>query len=105
MIQEIYDLQGDLWKVFLRSIAYTNKPHDRYPINPLEDAQYNYNDEWAFMPQAVMVDMQAPHATTFEAPAVHTPPAEWQSEWYFNENIPSNNASIFSRNYLIRSGR
>ena len=105
VIQEIYDLQGDLWKVFLRSIAYTNKPHDRYPINPLEDAQYDYSDEWAFMPQAVMVDMQAPHATTFEAPAVHTPPAEWQSEWYFNENIPSNNASIFSRNYLIRSGR
>ena len=57
------------------------------------------------MPQAVMVDRQAPHATTFEAPAVHTPPAEWQAEWYFNEHIPSNNETVFSRNYLLRSGR
>ena len=105
VIQEIYDLDGELWKVFLRSIAYTNKPHDRYPINPIDGAECNYTDEWAFMPQAVMVDMQALHATTFEAPAVHTPASEWQSEWYFNENIDSNNESVFSRNYLIQSGR
>jgi hypothetical protein len=105
VLQEMYDQRGELWKAMLVCIYYAKKPYDGYPARPLEGGTYHYEEEWPFVPNWVLLDLQRSQATTGEAPSGYKQPAEWWNEWYFNENVPSNTAEVYSPNYLIRSAR
>ena len=105
LVQEMYDSNGTLWKGFVPCFFVTKQPHAGYPAQPLAGGKYQYTEEWPFMPNAVLVDLQNTHATIFEAPSSRAKAAQWQEEWYFNENIESNTPEVFSTNYLLKSGR
>ena len=104
-IQELYDQNGALWKGGLGCIFYTRKPYAGYPVNPLKGAKYNYEDEWPFVPSAVMVDLQQETATISESPSSAKPSSEWYYETYFNEPVADNTPDVYSPNYLVRSAR
>lgn len=105
VLHEAYDQNGELWKFIVPSIFYTKKPYEGYPAKPIRGGTYNYEDEWPFTPNWLMVDIQRIHATTGDAPSGYKQSSEWRNEWYFNENVPINNPRIYSSSYLIRSGR
>jgi hypothetical protein len=90
VLTEMYDEQGELWKYFVPCLFYTQKPYEGYPAQPLKGGKYEYEDEWPFIPNGVMVDMQKVRATTLEAPSVSAKPRQWRHEWYFNEAVSSN---------------
>ncbi len=90
VLTEMYDKRGELWKYFLPCLFYTQKPYEGYPAQPLKAGKYEYEDEWPFIPNGVMVDMQKVRATTLEAPSVSAKPRQWRHEWYFNEAVSSN---------------
>ena len=104
-IQELYDEQGALWKAGVGCLFYTQKPHVRYPVNPLKGAKYNYRDEWPFLPNAVMLDLKGKTATIGESPSSTKPSSEWYYETYFNEPVSDNTSEAYTPNYLIRSAR
>ena len=68
-------------------------------------AEYNYTEEWPFLPSAVMVDVQEKTATIAESPSNPEPPSEWYHETYFNEPVPDNTPETYTPNYLIRNAR
>lgn len=89
----------------LLAIHYTTKPYVGYPTNPLDGGKYNYTDEWPFVPNWVLLDLQAVVATAGSTPPGNQPHTEWHNEWYFNEDVSSNRPDIHSPNYLTRSAR
>ena len=104
-LQELYDPKGALWKASVGCVWYTRKPHPQYPANPLKGAEYNYTEEWPFLPSAVMVDMQEKTATIAESPSSTEPSSEWYHETYFNEPVSDNTSKTYTPNYLIRNAR
>lgn len=105
VFEELHDQQGELWKVFLPCFFYSSKPYAGYPTKTLEGAKYQYEDEWFFVPNTTLINLRDSSATTLSAPAGNKKPADWQSEWYFNENVTSNTPEAYSPNYLLKSGR
>jgi len=101
----MYDQRGELWKSLLLCFFSAKWPYGGYPVWPLEGGKYNYEDEWPFIPNGLMVDMQQVQATTFDAPAGMKSILEGKTEWYFNEDVPANTPEVYSPNYLIQSGR
>jgi hypothetical protein len=104
-LQEMYDQKGELWKSMVGCLYYTSKPYAGYPARPIKGGKYNYEDEWPFVSNWLMVDIQQIHATTGDSPSGHNKPSEWRNEWYFNEDVSVNAPEIYSPNYLIRGGR
>ncbi len=105
VLEEIYDQQGELWKVYLPCFFYSTKPYAGYPANPLAGAKYNYEDEWFFVPNSVLVNIQESSANITSAPPGNKKPAQWQPDWYFNENESGNVPDAYTVDYLTRSGR
>jgi hypothetical protein len=105
LLQEMYDQRGELWKSLLLCLFTTKRPYWGYPVWPLTGGKYNYEDEWPFIPNGVMVDMQQVHATTFDAPPGMQQVVEGQTEWYFNEDVRANSPEVYSMNYLLQSAR
>lgn len=105
VLEEMYDLNGEFWRFYLPCIYYTKTPYWGYPIRPLAGGKYNYEDEWPFIPNTVIVDVQNTQATTLEAPTGEAQPGEWLTEWYFNEDVKENTAQVYSTNYLLQSAR
>jgi hypothetical protein len=105
LIQEMYDRQGELWKSLLLCFFVATRPYWGYPIWPVEGGKYNYEDEWPFIPNGLMLDLQQVHATTFDAPPGTQKPAEWRTEWHFNENARFNSPDVYTPTYLLRSAR
>jgi len=105
LIQELYDQHGELWKSLLLCFFSAKWPYGGYPVWPLNGGKYNYEDEWPFIPNGLMVDLQQTQATTFDAPGGMKSILEGKTEWYFNEDIPTNTPEVYSPNYLIQSGR
>ncbi len=102
---EIFDQGGELWKMWFNMFEYSKKPYEGYPTKPLEGGKYNYEDEWAFTPHGMMVDMQTVHSTKWDAPSGYVKPSEWVNEWYFNEATSINTEQAYSVNFLIQSAR
>jgi hypothetical protein len=105
LVQEIYDQNGELWRILLDAIFYSKKPYAEYPASPLQGGAYNYADEWPFTPNWVMVDIQQGNASAYDAPSGYKKPAEWRQEWYFNEDVVSNKPEVYTPYYLIQSAR
>jgi hypothetical protein len=104
-LQDIYDQHGELWKSMLNCGYYTTKPYDGYPTKRLPGANYNYTDEWLFVPNFVFLDVQKGLATAGEAPPGSRKPSEWKTEWYFNEPVSVNAPDVFSPSALNRGTR
>jgi hypothetical protein len=102
---ETFDQGGELWKCWFNIFNFATKPYEGYPTKPLEGGKYNYEDEWPFTPNGMMVDIQTAHATKWDAPSGHVKPDEWLTEWYFNEAVEINTPKAYSINYLIQSAR
>ena len=101
----MYDPQGEFWKFYLPCIFHTKTPYWGYPIRPLDGGKYNYEDEWPFIPNTIVVDVQNTQATTIEAPSAEAKLGEWMTEWYFNENVKENGPQVYTTNYLLHSAR
>jgi len=102
---EMYDPGGELWKCWFNIFDFSTKPYEGYPIKPLDGGKYNYEDEWPFTPNGMMVDIQTVHSTKWDAPSGYTKPSEWLTEWYFNEDVEINTTKAYSINYLVESAR
>jgi len=100
VLAEMYDQRGELWKFFVPCFFYAKKPYAGYPAYPLEGGKYDSEDEWPFLPNAVMVDIQTPHATAITAPSGSVKPSEWVEEWYFNGDGPLNDPLMHTPLYL-----
>jgi hypothetical protein len=105
LIQEMYDQHGELWKALHLCFFATKSPYWGYPIWPVEGGTYQAQEEWPFIPNGLMIDLQQEHATTFDAPSGKMDPFGWKTEWYFNTHAEQNTADVYSTNYLIRSAR
>ena len=105
LIQEMYDQQGELWKALHLCFFATKSPYWGYPIWPVEGGTYQAQEEWPFIPNGLMIDLQQEHATTFDAPPGKMQPFGWKTEWYFNTQAEQNTPDVYSTNYLIRSAR
>jgi hypothetical protein len=57
------------------------------------------------VPSWVLVDLQQGQATIGESPASAQKPADWQNEWYFNEEVSNNAPDTYSPGALMQSGR
>jgi hypothetical protein len=101
----MYDQRGELWRSLLLCFFSTTRPYWGYPIWPLEGGNYNYEDEWPFIPNGVMVDLQKGQATTFDAPSGMKRVLEGRPEWYFNEDVYANAPETYSMNYLLQIAR
>ncbi len=100
VLTEMYDQQGELWKGAVPCFFYTHKPYEGYPTNPISGGKYNYEDEWPFIPNGVIVDIQAVRATASDAPSGYKKPSEWRKEWYFNEGGPLNRPRLHTLSHL-----
>jgi len=105
LMGEMYNLNGELWKYILSCFFYTRSPYDGFPTYPLEGGKYNYTEEWPFIPNGLMGDMQRNYVTTFDAPGGNTGHPEWQDEWYFNEDTSVNTPAIYDADFLLKSMR
>ena len=105
LIQEMYDQQGELWKALHLCFFATKSPYWGYPIWPVEGATHRAQEEWPFIPNGLMIDLQEERATTFDAPSGKMEPFGWKTEWYFNTDAKQNTPDVYSTNYLIRSAR
>jgi hypothetical protein len=105
IIMEAYDQGGELWRVFFNHFDYSKKPYEGYPARGIENAKYNYEDEWAFDPHGMAADLQTAHGSPWDAPSGYAKPTDWVNEWYFNESVPINTPEAFSINNLIQSAR
>jgi hypothetical protein len=70
---DMYDRSGELWKVWINDASARKKAFD---------GAIEYQDEQAFVPAIIMVDMQLEHATKAALPS-HRFPGE--QGWYFNQ--------------------
>jgi len=59
VVTKMYNQRGELWKAAVACLVYTTKPYEGYPTNPVEGGKYNYKDAWPFVPNGVIVDLQA----------------------------------------------
>ncbi len=100
VLTETYDQQGELWKGGVPCFFYTKKPYEGYPANPITGGKYNYEDEWPFAPNGVVIDIQAVRATVVDAPSTYKKPSQWQREWYFNEGGPLNHPRLHTLSHL-----
>ena len=105
LIQEMYNQDGELWKALHLCFFATKSPYWGYPIWPVEGGTYQSQEEWPFIPNGLMIDLQQEHATTFDAPSGKMDPFAWKTEWYFNTHAEQNTPDVYSTNYLIRSAR
>ena len=105
LIQEMYDQNGELWKALHLCFFATKSPYWGYPIWPVEGGTYQAHEEWPFIPNGLMIDLQEEHATIFDAPSGNIEPFGWKTEWYFNTHAEQNAPDIYSTNYLVRSAR
>lgn len=76
---DIYDKAGELWKIWINNIGFRKKAFDGPDV-------IEYEDEMAFFPAIVMVDMQLEHATRAALPS-HRFPGE--QGWYYNQGEAS----------------
>jgi hypothetical protein len=102
VVHEMHDAKGELWKSMVPCVYYTKKPHEGYPIKPLNGAKYNYEDEQQFVPNWVLVDLKNVSATIGESPSSTKKPSEWTGEWYFNEEVSNNVPDDYLPNALER---
>ena len=102
---ESYDQGGELWRSLVPYFNYGKKPYEGYPAKPISGGKYNYTDDWPFLPNGMVVDMQTVHATTWDAPSGYVKPSECRNEWYFNEDVRINQPEAYTISYLIRSAR
>jgi hypothetical protein len=102
---EMYDSGGEHWKTWWNIFYHARKPYEGYPTKPLDGGKYNYEDEWPFTPNGMMVDIQTVHATKWDAPSGFAKPSEWLTEWYFNEDVEINKEHAYTINYLVHSAR
>ena len=102
---ETFDQGGELWKCWFNIFDFSSKPYEGYPTKALPGGRYNYEDEWPYTPNGMMVDMQTVHATKWDAPSGYTKPSDWLTEWYFNEAVEINTEKAYSINYLVQSAR
>lgn len=73
-LSDIYDHNGQLWKVWLNLFSYRR---EAFP-----GAAVTYPDDMAFSPAVVMVDVNADHVTRVALPSRTSKGAEG---WYFNQ--------------------
>lgn len=73
-MNEIYDLNGNLWKSEIQAWRFGHKPRP-------EAVRAVYKDELGFLPGFVLFDMQFNHATRCELPARDAPNEEG---WFYN---------------------
>jgi hypothetical protein len=72
-LSDIYDHNGQLWKVWLNLFSYRKEP--------FAGAKVVYPDDMGFSPAVVMVDVNADHVTRVALPSRIGPDNEG---WYFN---------------------
>jgi len=71
---DIYDRSGELWKIWINDVTFrTSAP---------TGGAIHYEDEHAFAPAIVMVDMQLEHATKASLPSPRFP---GEQGWYFHQ--------------------
>ena len=93
---DIYDRAGQLWKIWINQFTFRKQP---FPGAKLS----TYEDEMAYLPSIVMVDMQLQHATKAALPSHRFPGEEG---WYFNLADKSGTTEdFFTIAHLIASGR
>jgi len=93
---DIYDRAGQLWKVWVNDFSYRKEP---FPGAKLS----KYDEEHAYLPAIVMVDMQLQHATKASLPSARFPGEEG---WYFDLGEKSGTTEdFFTIANLIESGR
>jgi hypothetical protein len=102
---ESYDQAGELWRTIVPYFNYGKKPYESYPARPLQGGKYNYTDDWPFLPNGAVFDLQQVHATTWDAPSGFSKPSDWRNEWYFNEDVRINTPRSYTISYLIQSAR
>jgi hypothetical protein len=92
---DIFDRSGELWKVWLNAWSFKKKPF----ANAKDSV---YEDEMAFDPAIVMVDVQLEHATRAALPSQKI---EGSEGWFFNMGDKSGvTEDWFKIAHLIESG-
>jgi len=95
LYSDIYDRAGNLWKVWLNDFTFRK---EAFP-----GAAITYEDEQAFLPAIVMVDIQASHATKATLPSGRFP---GEMGWYFNQGGKSGTSpEYFTVASMISAGR
>lgn len=95
-MNEIYDLQGNLWKSEILALKFASKPRPH-----AVRAVYDY--EPGYLPGFTLFDMQFNHATRCEMPAHDAPDEEG---WYFNfGEAEGTTEDVFLVSAFIGSGR
>jgi len=74
LYSDIYDRSGELWKVWINDFTFRKSVPGNNAIT--------YEDEEAFLPSIVMVDMQLEHATKASLPSPRFP---GEQGWYFHQ--------------------
>jgi hypothetical protein len=93
---DIYDRAGQLWKIWINDFSFRKQPFAGAKTSV-------YEDERAFVPSIVMVDMQLQHATRAALPSHRFPGEEG---WYFDLGAKSGTTEdFFTVAHLISSGR
>ena len=93
---DIYDRAGQLWKIWINDFSFRKQPFAGAKTSV-------YEDERAFAPSIVMVDMQLQHATRAALPSHRFPGEEG---WYFDlGNKSGTTEDFFTVAHLIASGR
>ncbi len=95
LYSDMYDRAGELWKIWVNDWSWKNQA--------FAGAKPLYEEEEAFLPAIVMVDMQLNHATKASLPS-HRFPGE--SGWYFHRgDAEGTTEDQFTIAELINSGR
>ncbi|MFT4571880.1 MAG: hypothetical protein ACI91F_002776 [Candidatus Binatia bacterium] len=93
---ELYDREGELWKVWINQWKLGKKP---FP----EAKRVVYDYDQQFIPGLVIVDMQLDHATRCTLPSPEYPGEEG---WYFNFGASEGTVEdVFLISHIISSGR
>ena len=93
---DIYDRAGQLWKIWVNDFSFRKQPFAGAKTSV-------YEDERAFVPSIVMVDMQLQHATRAALPSQKFAGEEG---WYFDLADKSGTSEdFFTVAHLISSGR
>jgi Protein of unknown function (DUF1329) len=93
---DIYDRAGQLWKIWVNQFSMRKMPFPGAKLSV-------YEDEMAYLPSIVMVDMQLQHATKASLPSSRFPGEEG---WYFNLGDKSGTTEdFFTIAALIEAGR